>query len=793
MGEVYLADDSKLERKVALKILPANVAADQERMERFVREAKAAAALNHPNIAHIYEIGESTSASEGSSPTVKEDRVQFIAMEFVDGQTLREKIHHERTELGKLLGCLQQAAEGLAKAHAAGIVHRDLKPENIMLSRDGYAKLLDFGLAKLAEKGVQPHGEDAETLIPASPLRPVSPLPRKTDPGTVMGTVGYMSPEQAQGKTDEIDHRSDIFSFGCILFEAATRHRPFEGESVIQSLHKLIYEPTPLIKDFNATAPADLQRIIRRCLAKDPEQRYQSIKEVAIELKELRRELETGGNLDTVSLSAGEDRNIKTGSGRNSLGSRIETIAVLPFQNLSGDPEQEFFADGITEEIINALAQIPGLRVAGRSSSFSFKGRNEDLRAVGAKLSVASILEGTLRRSGSRLRITAQLIDASSGYQLWSERYDRVIEDVFSVQDEIASTIAGRLRLSLSSDHDIQNVQPPTRHIRAYELYLKGRGLLYQRGLSIPKAIDCFTEAVALDPAYAEAWAGLADGYTTLGYSGFRPGKEVMPRALEAAKRALELDSELAEAHNAFACATLLYERDYELAEREFLRAIELNPIYMQARAWYGLFFLTWTAGRDQEGHDRLVKVVEHDPLSGYANVILSFADFTLGRFAEGIEHAQRGVELDPNSYLAQWCLTLSYHFAGRQEEAAVAAERALAMSGRHNWTLTALVQIYAASNPDEARAVYREVEARSAREYVQPSMFAPAAAAVGDMDRAISLAQQALDDRDPLFVVLARKWPAYARLRTDSRFVEIVGALKLPGWDASHMSAERH
>lgn len=773
MGEVYLAQDTTLDRKVALKILPADVASNHDRMERFVREAKAAAALNHPNIAHIYEIGE----SEGT---------RFIAMEFVEGVTLGEKIHHEPIELVKLLRYLQHAAEGLAKAHAAGIVHRDLKPDNIMISRDGHAKILDFGLAKLIEgqgEGATGRGGEDPTIA-LSPRPPFAPS--VTTPGMIMGTAGYMSPEQAQGKTNEIDQRSDIFSFGCILFEAATRHKPFEGDSVIKTLHKVIYEAASPIKDFNPAAPADLQRIIRRCLAKDPEQRYQSIKEVAIELKELRRELESGADSDTtVPPPVSGERPLSADSSHDSLGSMIKTIAVLPFHNLSGDPEQEYFADGITEEIINALAQIPGLRVAGRSSAFSFKGRNEDLRSVGAKLSVSTILEGTLRRAGNRLRITAQLIDAGNGYQLWSERYDRVMEDVFTVQDEIAQTIAGRLQLSLTADSEVQPNQPPTRNIPAFELYLKGRGLLYQRGLSIPKAIDCFTEAVALDPAYAQAWAGLADGYTTSGYSGFKPGHEVMPRALEAARRALELDPDLAEAHNALACATLLYERDYALAEREFLRALELNSNYPQARAWYGLFFLQWAAGREREGHEELSRLVELDPLSGYANVILAFADFTSSRLSEAVDHARRGVELDPNSYLAHWCLTLSLHFNGRHEEAAVAAERALAMSARHTWTLTMLVLIYAAwDKPDDARTVYREVEARSAREYVQPSMFAPAAAAVGEMDRALAFAQQALDYRDPLFVMLARTFPGYDKLRTDSRFLEIVSRMNFPGWN---------
>jgi serine/threonine protein kinase/Flp pilus assembly protein TadD len=770
MGEVYLAQDTKLDRKVALKILPADVASNQDRMNRFVREAKAAAALNHPNIAHIYEIGET-------------EDTHFIAMEFVEGVTLREKIHHERIELEKLLRHLQHAAEGLAKAHAAGIVHRDLKPDNIMVSRDGHAKILDFGLAKLIERAPAETGEGESIDEAATAI-----LNQQSTPGMIMGTVGYMSPEQAQGKTNEIDQRSDIFSFGCILFEVATSHTPFEGDSVIKSLHKLIYEPAPLVKDFNAAAPADLQRIIRRCLAKDPEQRYQSIKEVAIELKELRRELESGADLEiTVPPPASGEPVVSTNRGPDSGGSMIKTIAVLPFQNLSGDPEQEFFADGITEEIINALAQIPGLRVAGRSSAFSFKGRNEDLRLVGAKLGVANILEGTLRRSGNRLRVTAQLIDAGNGYQLWSERYDRVMEDIFAVQDEIAATIAGRLQVSLTGSGAVHQAEPPTRHIGAYELYLKGRGLLYQRGLSIPKAIDCFTQAVALDTEYAQAWAGLADGYTTSGYSGLKPPADVMPRALEAARRALQLDPSLAEAHNALACATLLYERHFDLAEKEFQRALELNPNYPQARAWYGLFYLQWVAGREREAHDEMRKLIQVDPLSGYANVIASFSYLSSGRASEAVEHGRRGVELDPNSYLAQWSLSVALESDGQYEEAAAAADRALAISGRHCWSMMTLASIYASWNkPDNARAVYREMEARSAGDYIQPAALAVAAAAAGDIDRAISFAQQALDDRDPLFVMMARSWPEYDRLRTDSRFQEIVDRLALPGFVAT-------
>ena len=773
MGEVYLAQDTKLDRKVAVKVLPADVASNLDRMSRFVREAKAAAALNHPNIAHIYEIGE----AEGT---------HYISMEFVEGVTLRDKIHYERAGLGKLLRYLQHTAEGLAKAHSAGIVHRDLKPDNIMISNDGHAKILDFGLAKLVESPLPELGDSSVEEVATAILH------QQSTPGMVMGTVGYMSPEQAQGNTNKIDQRSDIFSFGCILFEAATSHKPFDGESVIQSLHKLIYEQAPLIKDFNPAAPPDLQRIIRRCLAKDPEERYQSIKEVAIELKDLRHELESGSDIDiTVPPPTSSEKAASTNSGSDPSVAAIKTIAVLPLQNLSGDPEQEFFADGVTEEIINALAQIPGLRVAGRSSAFSFKGRHEDLRSVGSKLNVANILEGTLRRAGNRIRITAQLIDASSGYQLWSERYDRVMEDVFAVQDEIASTIAGRLQLSLTEQDEVQQAEPPTRHIDAYELYLKGRGLLYQRGLSIQKAIDCFTKAVDVDSEYAQAWAGLADGYSTYAYSGYGPANEYMPRALEAARRALELDPDLAEAHSALACAALLYDLNFELAESEFKRALDLNPNYPQARAWYGLFFLQWVTGREEEGRKELLRLLQVDPLSPYANVICSFSAVSSGRFSEAVEYSQRGAELDPNSYLALWSSAAALEYSGQYEKAAATAEKALAISGRQSWSMMTLASTYAAwGKPDKARAVYRELEARSAREHIQPSTLVIAAVAAEEIDLAIRFSQQAVEEKDPLFVMMARTWPDFERLRKDRRFREIVGELGFPGWKITEADA---
>jgi len=777
MGEVYLAQDTKLDRKVALKILPADFADDDSRMGRFIREAKSVSALNHPNILTIHEIGEDSNQ-------------HYISTEFISGETLRHRMDRGQLPILESIEIACQIGAALNAAHEAGIVHRDIKPENVMIRSDGLVKVLDFGLAKLtAGTSIDP---ESETRIQSD-----------TQPGIIMGTVAYMSPQQARGKA--VDARTDVWSLGVVIYEMVSGSQPFRGETMTDTLANILHrDPEPLNID-----DSGLAQIVSKMLGKNVEARYATVSEAVSELKGLQREIEFQAELqrkapemsdklqfvaepgsDAVGTAnqASDKRKFighseATDTTNTSLNPHTRTIAVLPFHNLSRDPEHEFFADGITEEILNALAQISGLRVAGRSSSFSFKGRNEDLRSVGAQLNVENILEGTLRRSGDRLRLTAQLIDVASGYQLWSERYDRVIEDVFTVQDEIAATIAGRLQLSLDAESETQ--QPGTRHLGAYELYLKGRALLYQRGLSIPKAIDCFKQAVSLDPSYAQAWAGLADGYTTYGYSGFKPAIEVMPLALEAARRALELDENLAEAHNALAAPTQLYERNYELARREFLRAIELNPNYPQARSWYGLFYLQWIEGDDLKARAELSRMLQIDPLSAYANVILCFFCSSSDRYAEAVEHGRRGVGLDANSYLAQWSLAVALEADAQYEEAVIAAERALAISGRHAWALTTLASIYGAwGRSDDARAVYRELEVRKAREYIQPSMLAIAASAIDEMDQAIEFAQAAVDERDPLFVMVARVWPQNKKLRTDSRFRQIVGQLGLPDWD---------
>jgi len=461
------------------------------------------------------------------------------------------------------------------------------------------------------------------------------------------------------------------------------------------------------------------------------------------------------------------------------------SIAVLSFAHLSNEPDDEYFCDGLAEELLNALARIDGLKVAARSSAFSFKGKNTNVSEIGKALNVNTVLEGSVRKSGGRLRITAQLVNAADGYHLWSERYDREMKDIFDVQDEITLAVVDALKVKLLGE--VAQIEPPTKDTTAYELYLKGRSLLYQRGLSIGKAIECFKEAVALDPKYAQAWAGLADGYTTSGYSGYKQAAGVMPLALEAARKSLELDPDLAEGHNAFACATMLYDLDYDLAEQQFLRALEINPNYLQARAWYGLFLLQWISARHAEADKEILRMLEADPLSGYANVIACFSYVSSGRSSEAVKHGKLGVELDPNSYLALWSYAAALSCDKQYEEAVAITERALAISGRHSWALMTLASTYAAwEKPDKALAVFRELEARSMREYIQPAMLTPAASAVGLIDQAIEFTKQGIEIRDPLFVMLVRTWPDYDRLRSEPRFQKIVSQLALPGWNAA-------
>src|SRR5712671_4494069 len=686
MGEVYLAQDNKLDRKVALKILPAGLAANDDRMRRFTQEAKAAAALNHPNIATIHEIGES-------------DGVNFIAMEFIEGATLREKIHQEQTDLRKLLRYLQHVAEGLAKAHAAGIVHHDLKPDNIMITRDGHAKILDFGLAKLIEQTPIPGGDSSEVATAV--------MPQHSTPGAIMGTVGYMSPEQAQGKTNEIDQRSDIFSFGCILYEAVTGHKAFAGKDVIDSLNKIIREPVAPIADYRPDAPNHLQRIVRRCLAKDPEDRYQTIKDVAIELRDLRHELAAAGGLDvtvtpaTVSTATGELSTRKVASqtaanasigSQSSMSSRassaeyivsgfkhnklaavtallvlvvgavglflylnarntavaIASIAVMPFVNESGNVDIEYLSDGMTDTLITALSQIPNLNVKARSSVFRYKGKETSPKTLGQELKVQAILNGRVAQRGDDLTLTLELVDVQTENVIWSEQYNRKQTDLVSLQSEIARDVSSKLKIKLSGADEQKFTKNYTQNADAYKLYLQGRFYANKRTpKDSRKAIDCFQQAVSIDPNYAVAYAVLGISYAYLTIYGDEQANETFPKAREFELKASELDSTLAEPHILLGLLKFLQDHDSAGWERESQLALAANPNSTDAHRLNGLRLMF--LGRFDEALAEEQRALEIEPLSTAGNINYAYALFYSGRIDESEVQTKKAIELAPD------------------------------------------------------------------------------------------------------------------------------------------------
>jgi adenylate cyclase len=454
-----------------------------------------------------------------------------------------------------------------------------------------------------------------------------------------------------------------------------------------------------------------------------------------------------------------------------------DSIVVLPFINMSADTENEYFADGITEEIINALAQLKELHVVARSSAFSFKGKHIDARIVGEQLNVRTVLEGSVRRADNQLRITVQLVKAADGYHLWSERYDREMKDVFAIQDEIARVIARRLQVTFDESEQEPLVKAKTQNLEAYQLYLKGRALLYRRGSTILRSLECCQRAATLDPEYALAWAGLADCYTTLGYYGLARPDACMPNAREAARRSVALDPSLAEGHNALAMASLMGAWDRTEAEREFLRAIDLNPKYIQAHDWYGLFYLQFSEGRLAEGRAQAKLSLESDPLSPYANAIYGLTCAIAGNYREALGVCRRAVELDPESYLARVILQFALHTNGLFEESVASAEVALAISGRHSWAMAFLAVTLAEwGKPTDAEAVYDEMRARARRQYVPPGALAVAASGAAREDDAVRHTLEAFKIRDPHSQFLISRYaPTSARLYTYPRFREAI------------------
>ncbi|HXI90433.1 MAG TPA: protein kinase [Blastocatellia bacterium] len=814
MGEVYLAQDTKLDRKVALKILPADVASGNDRMDRFVREAKSAAALNHPHIAHIHEIGE----HEGT---------HFIVMEFVDGVTLRETIHREGTELNKLLRLLQQVAEGLSKAHAAGIVHRDLKPDNIMITRDGFAKVLDFGLAKLVETGPGlDQSEDSNV--------PTEVMKQHSAPGVVMGTVGYMSPEQAQGKSQDIDQRSDIFSFGCILFEAVTGQRAFAGQDAIDTLNKVIREPVPPISDFRPNAPNHLQRIVRRCMAKDREDRYQTIKDVAIELRELRRELEASG-VDTTAPPARSETTTDPGTGARSGGGNtgsangaitapvssaeyivseirrhkfaatiaaflliaaaigagfyvharntevaIESIAVLPFENQSNNPEIDYISDGLTESINNSLTRLPNLKVIPRSVAFHYKDKVIDPQKAGGELHVNAVVTGRVVQRGDNLTISVELDDIRYGKQLWGEQYNRKLADLLAVQSDIAREVSQRLRSQFSGEDQQKLKRGSTENSEAYQLYLKGNyytSKFTNDGFS--KGIDYFNQAIGIDPNYALAYSGLAFNYNNAG-DWMTPPREAGPKAKEAAKRALAIDDTLADAHLSLATTAHWYEWDWAIAEREFKRAIELNPNDPRPHGYYSWYLVLM--GRTDQALAEAKRGQQLDPVSPEANLFVGSILVFTRQPDTAIEQLRNGIELDATYWYAHDFLGRAYEQKERFPEAIAEFQRAVEFEkdNAENWSN--LAHAYAVSGRRaEAKKIIDQLKDTSAHSYVAPYNLAVIYAGLGDKDQAFDWLDRAYADRSGFLAFYFKTDAHMDSLRSDPRFDELMRRIGLP------------
>jgi serine/threonine-protein kinase len=693
MGVVYKAEDTKLDREVALKFLSSDMTRDTSATERFVQEAKAAAALNHPNICTVFEIDEAAGRT-------------FIAMECVEGGNLRAKIKAGAFELNEALDVAVQVAEGLAAAHESGIVHRDVKPANIVVTPKGRAKIMDFGLVRMA-------GGAQLTRI-----------------GTTVGTVAYMSPEQARG--DAVDHRTDIWSLGVVLYEMLAGKRPFTGDRDQAVIYSILNDEPESIASLVPGAPPELAGALAKALAKDPAARYQSAGSLAADLGAIRQKLVSD---PTVVVSTQAEA--------------LPSIAVLPFTNMSPDPENDYFGDGLAEELANALAQLPDLRVAARTSAFQFRGKESDIREIGDKLNVGTILEGSVRKAGSRLRVTAQLISVSDGFHLWSDRYDREMEDIFAIQDEITSAIVDQLKVRLGLEPDESIVRRHTDNLDAYALYLKG--LYYWNSLTpegLRKSRECYEKAIEIDPDYALAHAALSMWHQSLAFWADAPPTEAFGKSRAAAERALEIDETVALAHNCLAVIHFMHDWDWETAEREFERAIELDPSSPFGHLNYA-FLLTDLAR--YEDALREIRIAQRlDPLSTVVNTWAASLLVSAGRVSEGIAELEEIAARDPEAWQPHLWLSGAYSRAGMQDGAITSAERAVERARNLAVTTMALAcAYYLRGRTEDGDRILQELQERAQRGYVSPTLLALVHVARGAVNEAVECAERAYDERD--------------------------------------------
>ncbi len=726
MGEVYLALDTTLKRKVALKFLPPHLCQDEECRKRFTREAQAAAGLDHPNIAAIYEVGEYQSRP-------------FYSMQVVEGQSLKDVITGKDLLVERILEIAIQVCEGLQAAHDKGIIHRDVKPSNILLDVHGRVRIVDFGLAAI--KG-------SEHL---------------TKTGSTLGTIGYMSPEQVQGR--ETDHRSDLFSLGVVLYELITKQNPFKRDSEAATLRAVIdYIPEPLAR-YKRNIPEPLEAISDKLLEKSSAHRYQTAAGVLSDLHRL-----------------AEDR--LSGSGRQGC---QPSIAVLPFANLSGDPEQEYFCDGMAEEIINALTHVKGLRVVARTSCFAFKGKHEDVRDIGRKLNVDHVLEGSIRKSGSRVRVTGQLVKISDGFQLWSDKFERDLIDVFEVQDEISIAIVEKLKVRLLGGEREQIVMRPTENLKAYNLYLKGRFHWNNRSSKeIQKAIECLKKAVELDPQFSLGYAALADAYiiqadNTEDYEG---RLAVLASAEESVFRALELDNSLGEAHTALAQIRFAQWKWHD-AEREHLSAIKLSPRYATARHWYALFLAA--RGKHEQAQEQIKLARDLDPLSPPIIAAQAFCSYLSRQYDKTVEICREGFEINPDfplySLLTGWSLLEQ----GSYNEAVKQFHRSIELAGKWleekddsaSWTVHVGRAYAMMGEHSKAKDILEATISRTKDRHGPLFPIATLYFALGELDRGFEWLDRSVEKQD-FWIPLFRFSPVFDTVRDDPRFLSLMNIIGL-------------